>query len=408
LYIEDSYLFIGFESGWMYVIDMYAFIDDFSQALAVKNFKTAKKYLDSNLFLAIHPMSEMFQEAWEEMLKEIINQFSTGNAASALEFAAPFLSDENNKKEFDFLLQKQKDFEKFAILVQNKEFFDAFSMLEQAPYLQKTDSARKLEHYFSKNFTEAKKLLSADPMRNLVKVQEILKPFCVVPAKKEMIHSLQKNYEIYLRADSLLKNKQFREYFVLVSKFEFLKSEEVYKRVCALAEASIEKLKKLIHEGEYNDALAGIKQVMIFLPYKDQLIELTKETYIRQKLLEAIKKNDRHSVYELVASHPILESMPEFIVYDEMFDEVLSDAMLSVAKGQIKLVKQILSPYAEVPVFKPKINECVRQATFNKLSLLLAENYFESAKRIADFYIKEFGKDDEYKALLKRYGITEH
>lgn len=406
LYIEDSFLYIGFESGWMYMIDMYAFIDDFSQALSVKDFKTAKKHLDSNLFLAIHPMSEMFQEAWEEMLKEIINQFSTGNAASALEFATPFLSDEENKKEFDFLLQKQKDFEKFAILVQNKEFFDAFSMLEQAPYLQKTDSARKLEHYFAKNFAEAKKMLSSDPMHNLLKVQELLKPFCVVPEKKEIIHSLQKNYEIYLRADNLIKKKQFREYFALVTEFEFLKSEEVYKRVCALAEASIAKLKKLIHEGQYNDALEGIKQVMIFLPYKDQLIELTKETYIRQKLLDAIKKDDRHSVYELVAAHPILESMPEFIVYDEMFDEVLSNAMLSVAKGQIKLVKQILSPYAEIPIFKPKIKECVRQATFNKLSHLLAENYFESAKRIADFYLKEFGKDNEYDDLLKQYGIT--
>ncbi len=407
LHVEGSSLFIGFENGWMYVIDMYAFIDDFSQALSVKNFKTAKKYLDSNLFLAIHPMSEMFQEAWEDMLKEIINQFSTGNAASALEFATPFLSDENNKKEFDFLLQKQKDFEKFAIQVQNKEFFEAFSMLEQTPYLQKTDSARKLEHYFAKSFTEAKKLLSADPMHNLLKVQEILKPFCVVPEKKEMIHSLQKNYEIYIRADNLINNKQFREYFALVSKFEFLKSEEVYKRVCALAEASIEKLKKLIHEGKYNDAIVGIKQVMIFLPYKDQLIELTKETYIRQKLLEVIKKDDRYSVYELVASYPILESMPEFIVYDEMFDEVLSNAMLSVAKGQIKRVKQILSPYAGIPIFKPKIKECVRQATFNKLSILLAENYFESAKRIADFYIKEFGKDDEYEDLLKQYGMAE-
>ncbi|WP_041666769.1 hypothetical protein [Sulfuricurvum kujiense] len=241
LHVEDSLLFIGFENGWMYVIDMYAFIDDFSQALTVENFKTAKKYLDSNLFLAIHPMSEMFQEAWEYMLKEIINQFSTGNAASALEFATPFLSDENNKKEFDFLLQKQKDFEKFAILVQNKEFFDAFSMLEQAPYLQKTDSARKLEHYFAKSFTEAKKLLSADPMHNLLKVQEILKPFCVVPEKKEMIHSLQKNYEIYLRADNLIKNKQFREYFALVSKFEFLKSEEVYKRGYALLQKLLSK-----------------------------------------------------------------------------------------------------------------------------------------------------------------------
>lgn len=405
LHIENSFLFIGFESGWLYMIDMYAFIDDFSQALTVKDFKTAKKYLDSNLFLAIHPMSEMFQEAWEEMLKEIINQFSTGNAASALEFATPFLSDEKNKKEFDFLLQKQKDFQKFAILVQKREFFDAFSMLEQAPYLQKTDSARKLEHYFTKSFTEAKKLISADPMRNLLKVQELLKPFCVVPAKKEMIHSLQKNYEIYLKADNLIKRKQFREYFILVSQFDFLKSEEVYKKICALAEASITKLKKLVYEGKYHDALDGIKQVIVFLPYKDQLIELAKETYIRQKLLDAIKKDNKQVVYELAAAYPVLETMPEFIVYDEMFDEVLSIAMQSVSSGNIKQVQEILSPYRKISIFKSKIKECVRQATFNKLCSLFAENSLESAQKLADYYLREFGKDDEYEKLLKQYNM---
>jgi 5'(3')-deoxyribonucleotidase len=406
LHVEDTYLFIGFESGWVYMIDMHAFIDDFSQALNVKNFKTAKKCLDNNLFLAIHPMSEMFQEAWEEMLKEIINQFSTGNAASALEFATPFLSDDEHKKEFEFLLQKQKDFEKFAILVQKKEFQEAFGMLERAPYLEKTDSARKLELYFTKSFAEAKKLIAADPLRNGPKAQEILKPFCVVPIKKEMIHSLQKNYEIYLKADSLIKEKQFREYFNLTEKFDFLTLEEVYKKICSLAEASIAKIKKLIEEGKYDDAFSGIKQVAVFLPYKEQLMELAKEIQLRQKLLEAIQSNAIQTAYELVVAYPILESMAEFVAYDETFDEVLSNAMISVANGEIKQVQQILLPYAGISIFKPKIRECIRQATFNKLGLLLAAKSLAVAQSIAAYYLKEFGKDDEFEKLLKHYGVA--
>lgn len=406
LHVEDTYLFIGFENGWVYMIDMHAFIDDFSQALSIKNFRTAKRCLDNNLFLAIHPMSEMFQEAWEEILKEIISQFSTGNAASALEFATPFLSDDEHKKEFEFLLQKQKDFEKFAVLVLKKEFQEAFGMLERAPYLEKTDSARKLELYFTKSFAEAKKLMAADPLRNTPKVQELLKPFCVVPAKKEMIHSLQKNYELYLKADTLIKEKQFREYFTLTAKYDFLTSEEVYKKICALAEASIVKLRKLIDEGKYDEAFAGIKQVAVFLPYKEQLMELAKEIQLRQKLLDAIKNNNIQSAYELVAVYPMLESMAEFVTYDETFDEVLSNAMQSVANGEIKQVQQILSTYAGIPVFKPKIKECVRQATFNKLGLLLAAKSLAVAQTIAAYYLKEFGKDDEYEKLLKHYGVA--
>lgn len=406
LHVEDSYLFIGFESGWVYMVDMHAFIDDFSQALSVKNFRSAKRCLDNNLFLAIHPMSEMFQDAWEEILKEIISQFSTGKAASALEFATPFLSDDEHKKEFEFLLQKQKDFEKFAVLVLKKEFQEAFSMLERAPYLEKTDSARKLELYFSKSFAEAKKLIAADSLRNIPKVQELLKPFCVVPAKKEMIHSLQKNYEIYLKADALIKEKQFREYFALTAKYDFLTSEEVYKKICNLAEASIAKLRKLIDEGQYDEALAGIKQVAIFLPYKEQLMELAKEIQLRKKLLEAIRSDNIQSAYELVTAYPLLESMAEFVAYDEAFDEVLSSAMQSVANGEIKQVQQILSPYAGIPIFKPKIKECIRQAAFNKLEFLLAAKSLAVAQTVAAYYLKEFGKDDEYEKLLKHYGVA--
>ncbi len=406
LHIEDAYLFIGFESGWVYMIDMHAFISDFSQALSVKNFRIAKRCLDNNILLAIHPMSEMFQEAWEEILKEIINQFSTGNASSALEFATPFLSDDEHKKEFEFLLQKQKEFEKFAVLVLKKEFQEAFGMLERAPYLEKTDSARKLELYFTKNFAEAKKLIAADPLRNIPKVQELLKPFCVVPSKKEMIHSLQKNYEIYLKADALIKEKQFRDYFLLTEKYDFLTMEEVYKKICALAEASIGKIRKLIDEGKYEEALSGIKQVAVFLPYKDQLMELAQEIRLRQKLLHEITNDNIQAAYELVAAYPILESMHEFVTYDETFDEVLSNAMKSVADGEIKQVQQILSSYAGIPIFKPKIKECVRQATLNKLGMLLAAHSLSVAQTISAYYLKEFGKDDEYEKLLKQYGLS--
>lgn len=407
LFIEESTLLIGFENGWLYVIDMHALIDDFSQALSTKNYKTAKRCLDQNLFLAIHPMSEIFQEAWEETLKEIITQFATGHASSALEFAAPFLSNCEHKKEFEFLFQKQKDFEKFALLVQNKEFFEAFSMLERFPYLNKTDSARKLEHYFTKSFSEAKKLLSADPLRNGPKAQEILKPFCVVPAKKEMIHSLYKNYEIYIKADEYIKEKKIREYFTLTNQYVFLTSEEVYKKVCAIAESSILKVKKLIEEGLYDNALQGIKQIAVFLPYREQLITMGQEIALRQKLLEFIRNDNIQSAYEIVTAHPMLESMKEFEQYDETFDGVLSKAMIAVGKGEIKLVQQTLSPYAGINIFKSKIKECVRQACFNKLSYLLSEKSLSAAQTISSYYLKEFGKDDEYEKLHKQYGLMQ-
>jgi hypothetical protein len=405
LYIDGSTLLIGFENGWTYVIDMYAFVDDFSQALSVKNYKAAKRYLDQNLFLTIHPMSEMFQDAWEETLKEITDKFSTGNASSALEFAAPFLSDNEHKKEFEFLLKKQKEFEKFADIVQNKKVFEAYAMLEQSPYLSKTDSARKLELYFIKAFADAKKLISTDPLRNGEKAHELLKPYSTVPAKKEMIFSFFKNFQVFLQADGYIKEKRFKDYFTLTSMYPFLTSEEVYTKICTLAESAIKKIKNMIENHQYDEAMQGIKQIAVFLPYKETLSSMIREIHLRKKFLELINSDNMKSAYELVNSNPELETMQEFIEFDAAFDEILSQAMVAVEKGEIKLTQQILSSYSGIGIFQPKIRECIRQSSYNKLSNLLSENNRGASKTIAAYYIKEFGKDAEYEKLLKKYGL---
>lgn len=405
LHIDGSTLLVGFENGWTYVIDMHAYVDDFSQALSIKNYKAAKNYLDQNLFLTIHPMSELFQEAWEGILKEITSKFSTGNASAALEFAAPFLSDDEHKKEFEFLLKKQKDFEKFADFVQNKKIFEAYAMLEQSTYLSKTDAARKLELYFIKAFADAKKLISADPLHNGEKAQELLKPYRAVPSKQEMIFSLYKNHQVFLQADSFIKEKRFKDYFTLTGKYTFLKSVEVYSKVCALAESSIEKIQNMIENHLYDEAMQGIKQIAVFLPYKATLSNLLREIHLRKKFLELIELNDMKSTYELVASNPELEMMQEFIKFDEAFDEILSKAMVAVEKGEIKLTQQILSSYSNIRIFQPKIRECIRQSSYNKLASLFSENNTGAAKTIAAYYLKEFGKDPEYEKLLKKYGL---
>jgi hypothetical protein len=405
LHVKDHTLFIGFENGWMYIIDMYAYIDDFSQALTIKDFKNARKYLNKNIFLTIHPLSEIFEEAWEEVIKEIMNLFSTGNSALAMQAAESFLSDENHKKEFTSLLHKQKEFEKFSLLVQKKEFFDAYGMLDRSPYLSKTDSARKLELYFSKKFSEAKKLISSDPLRNITKAKELLKPFSLVSVKKDSVNSLFKNYDIYLKADSFIKEKKFKEYFMLTQMHSFLIAEDVYKKVCSLAESSILKIKDMIENGVYPQALEGIKQIIIFLPYKEELTNIFKDLQLRQKCLNLIHSDNIENIYGFIEKYPQLESMKEFVAYDKKFDLVLAKAMNSVANGDIKSVQQILLPYVKTDIFKPKIKECLRQASFNKLNNFLVKNYLSEARAVCAYYLREFGKDKDYESLIKQYNF---
>lgn len=405
LCIDDSILYIGYENGTVQVIDMHAFISQFSAAISDKEYYQAKKYLDENFFLSIHPVSELFDEAWDDVLQEIRSQLSRGNKTDLFELAEPFLDDGKHKQEFDFLYLKQKEFENFSILVQEKKYFDAYGMLERAPYLNKTDNYRKLESYFAKAMHEAKKLIAESPLLNMEKVKEILAPFASIPLKKEIVYTLIKHGEIFLQADEHIKTKNFKKYFELTLLYPILTEEEMYTKLCSIAEKAIIKIRQLITQQMFDDALQGVRQLIGFLPYKAELSKLVFDIQIRKKVIVGIENNDLRTVYELVAMYPDLNQMNEFIDYEKKFDQSLSQAMMAIGKGEIELTKAVLAPYAEIPIFKLKIRECIRQATWNKLNLLFKEKNIASAKITVSYYLKEFGKDHDLERLLKKYGL---
>jgi WD40 repeat protein len=405
LHLDNSSLIVGFENGWTYVIDMYAYIDEFSQAVSIQNFKVAKRLLDKNIFLGIHPISQVFEDSWDDVLNDILNQFASGNSSNSLEMAAPFMMDEARKSEFEFLHKKQKEFEKFTIAIQNKKIFEAYGLLIEHPFLDKTDNAKKLELFFTKTFAEAKKLLFSDSLQNYKKAEDILKPYLRVECKKDLIFSLMKDRASFLQAEKCIKEKDFINYFRLVEQNPFLKNEDMYNKVSNLAVSTIKKIKLMIEQRLYDESIAGIKQIISFLPYKDELITLVTKIQHEKKFLLAIASNNIQEVYKMVNSDPELESMQEFIDLEKSFDNTLSKGLEAVSKGEIKLTQAIFTSYASIPIYKPKIRECIRQASYNKLTLLLNEKNIVGAKTIASYYLKEFGEDDDYLKLIKKHGL---
>ena len=405
LLLDKSNLIVGFENGWTYIIDMYAYIDEFTQAISIQNFKVAKRLLDKNIFLGIHPISQVFEDSWDDVLNDILNQFASGNSSNSLEMAAPFMMNEDRKNEFEFLHKKQKEFEKFTIAIQNKRIFEAYGLLIEHPFLDKTDSAKKLELLFTKTFAEAKKLLFSDSLQNYKKAEEILKPYLRVECKKDLIFSLMKDRASFLQAEKCIKEKDFINYFRLVEQNPFLKNEDMYNKVSNLAVSTIKKIKFMIEQRLYDESIAGIKQIISFLPFKDELMTLVTKIQHEKKFLLTIASNNIQEVYKMVNSDPELESMQEFIDLEKSFDNTLSKGLEAVSKGEIKLTQGIFASYSSIPIYKPKIRECIRQASYNKLTLLLNEKNIVGAKTIASYYLKEFGEDDDYLKLINKHGL---
>lgn len=402
LNLKETKLMIGFENGTVYYVDVYAYADEFVEALGNKDFAAAKQYLKMNLFLAIHPMSDLFHDAWDEIINEIRELVSKGNSKIALEKATPFIDNASNKHEFDFLIHKQKELQKFSEMVEENHYFEAYTLLESAPYLAKTQSAQKLENSFTKIFNNAKKMLSEDPLRNLTKIQTLLKPFMSIPSKSQLIRPLIKSYQVFLMADEKIKEKDFKVYFTLCEKYPYLKEEATYKRLCDIAEGAIKKITRMIDAHEFNDAISGIRQLVGFLPYRMELSKLSQTIKNRQSLIHFITSDQMKEVYELVHLNPELEKTDSFIEYDKRFDQTLSFAMNYVGQGEIKLTQEAFKDYTPIPRFRTKIKECLRQACFNRISDLLKHNKYEGAKPIVSHYLKEFGKDPDFEKLVKK------
>ena len=209
----------------------------------------------------------------------------------------------------------------------------------------------------------------------------------------------------FLQAEKCIKEKDFINYFRLVEQNPFLKNEDMYNKVSNLAVSTIKKIKFMIEQRLYDESIAGIKQIISFLPFKDELMTLVTKIQHEKKFLLTIASNNIQEVYKMVNSDPELESMQEFIDLEKSFDNTLSKGLEAVSKGEIKLTQGIFASYASIPIYKPKIRECIRQASYNKLTLLLNEKNIVGAKTIASYYLKEFGEDDDYLMLIKKHGL---
>lgn len=61
---------------------------------------------------------------------------------------------------------------------------EAYKLVEQNAYLKETVAYAKLEETWEKSFEVSKRLLFQDPQGNLVKAQDLLRPFVTVKSKK--------------------------------------------------------------------------------------------------------------------------------------------------------------------------------------------------------------------------------
>lgn len=396
-----GFLYLGCIDGALLIFDYNEGREELKDALAAKDYKRAREAIDKNVFLSIHPLTKIFDEVWPEILNQAIALLNRDEIEKAIEITAPFVVSQSKKNEFDFYLSQKDGVKTFLELIEKRDYTKAYEMLKTTKFLVKTQAYEKLENIWNKAFFNAKKLLIENAKINQKLAEQYLAPFENTP-KKELIIQLLRNSDVFAKADNLIKNQNFKEYFSLTFQFSFLRETDLYKKVLLLGEKMLTNLIELEKNFQYQEAKKIAETLLVFPNLKRAANEKIVLMQQKENFLEAIAHKDIKKVYSMVDDIENLRSMRQFKDFTKDFLKHYEEAKPYAYVGNAQHVMVVFGEYMEISYWIDKIASLMKIAYLKQISNALNEievNWLITIKR----YYERFGKSAEILKLLQNH-----
>lgn len=396
-----GFLYIGCIDGALLIFDYNEGKEDLKEALAIKDYKKAREAIEKNVFLSINPLTKIFDEVWPDILNQAIALLNQDEIDKAIEITAPFVVSQSKKNEFDFYLSQKDGVKTFLELIDKKDYTKAYEMLKTTKFLTKTQAYEKLENIWNKAFFNAKKLLIENAKLNQKLAEQYLAPFENTP-KKELIIQLLRNSDVFAKADNLIKNQNFKEYFSLTFQFSFLRETDLYKKVLLLGEKMLTNLIDLEKNFQYQEAKKIAETLLVFPNLKRSANEKIVLIQQKENFLEAIQQKDIKKVYAMVDDIEILRSMRQFKDFTKDFLKLYEEAKPYAYVGNAQHIRVIFGEYMEISYWIDKIASLMKIAYLKQINNALNEiqvNWLITIKR----YYERFGKSAEIIKLLQNH-----
>lgn len=391
LYLYLGKIFVGFTNGELIIINYNDKDDEFMESCNKKDYKKAAKMLDKNIFLSLLPCAKIFDDDWENVLKDAIKLLSYEKIDEAIDLVEPFIKDKRKKEAFSLYLNSKDILKKFRNKIDEKLYEEAYNMALQVKFLLKTSYFQDLENIWHKTFNSAKKLIEESP-NNAESAKKILEPFFKTP-KKTTIIQLLNNINIFKDAENLLKEQNFKEYFLLTSNFSYLKDTELYKKVLMLADNMYQKALNYENNKQYDEFEKLAKFLQNFPSYKDiitsYLVSITKKL----EMLDFIAKDNKDKVYKLALEFEELQYISEFKDYCKEFDILYKQAKDLAFEGKVGELESVFKDYIKIEYWSENIKNIYKIAYIKDF-----ENHINDAinwTKSINNYIDIFGKDDD-------------
>jgi len=389
-------LFMAFADGNMLVCDMRKNRNEVLVSLKIEDYTKAKQLIDTNILLYLDGTIEKLYKNGGKVLKEIVKLIELGRIEEAVKNAEPFLSNEEFSIEFESYMSQKKEIAQFITCVGAKDFQAAYRLSDEYKYIKELKKYQELEDFWHQCFNEAKNLIAKNPNDSAAKIRAKgkLQSFLNVACKKDTIKNLLENSIIFFEADTLAKEKNFSEFFILCQKYNFLKDTKIYNKIMSIAELLLGNISKAIVQKNYANASMTAKKLLSFTPVQNEVERKIVEINAIENFNKAVKDKNYKTAFKLVEENEFLESLLEYNSILKEFEQEDENAVEYAMAGDIEQALGTLYEYISIDYLKDRVAFTLKLAYLNSMKPSKYENSIEWKRTFAN-YIELYGKDHQ-------------
>ncbi|WP_321778623.1 hypothetical protein [Sulfurimonas sp.] len=401
-------LYIGYSNGELKIVDMDFLYKEFELNLKSNKFAKATSLMKSNIFLMTSEIVKNYDKVWPQVLDMAKDIIAAKDLERAEKLAKPFFWDTKKKEEFIFLNANVANYKHFEDLVQRGSKIVALKFADEKEYLKTTKSYKELDKDFYKVFQLAKGMFAKDTPEAIQHAKETISPYLAVESKKSMINNLLQHHKVFVRSSKLIKVRNFKVYFNLVQKNQFLTEEALYTKVVEIGNQTYSQLLKIEHEGHYDKALQVADYLIDFTPFYDKVIEVEDTIDAKLELQELIEEDNIHAVYEIISELDFLELSSIFSDYHKKFEMQKEQATKYANEGNTPKVQEIFTPYLGIDYLLNTITATFKLSYLVEIELAIQNNPDNIDIRLTlERYALIFGVDAELQKLSEKLQFTQ-
>ncbi len=393
--LHEGLLIIAQEKSSTLLIDTHHQLENFVNALRVKDHSRLNEMITSNIFLILNEEydAEMIG-LYEPLFKRVNFLIQKGKIEPATTLIAPYENDPKIMGTFELMIKNQEHIQTLAALVSAQQIVDAYNLIQKYPILKDVPAAIELELTWQAAFGKAKRLCKTNEVTSHKEAERILAPYERVVEKQTEIHAILKNTKVFIEADKYVAAKKFKEYFALVERYAFLTKSPVHQNIIQMSHKILGQLKQALHASDFQKCKDYITFLAPFSNIRAEYVKLVENFKVRVAFFQALQKNDVDTIFSMAKEHNELRTLREYETIENRFKELSKKALDFAFIADVRGIKEVFGNYTTVKLFEDKIASLIKIAYLNQMRKE-ANNPKIDWQSVFSKFITYYGKSDD-------------